>query len=319
MEDAKNGEEVTFTLSDAQEKGTGKLNSDDYNLVVKLHSNEQTITFEKEAKTRQTEKRVLSLKGLLLKQEDISQAVKVRPDSEQSYWRKISDLHLDVKIDNKGKITGTLPYVTDFKMTEEGVDGNFLALHLDKTKFPATGVTIGFEGVKFVDIDPDDWNFTARIDEDRKTKGIDIKVNGEKVYHLDLTGLKLLKDPSKVIVARDGNLPTYNKYVRDLQENVAIDTKGFATGKLLYVTDYQNGGTTDGNFIALHVNNNELPTENVEFGIGDTWADPDKNDWNLNVLVNEERKSQQIKIRLKDKKTVIYSINLSKLELGQKG
>ena len=61
VEEAKNGDTVSFELSDPEKKGTGTLNSKDYLLVCKIHANTQTITL----KNGETSK-VLDLKGLTL-------------------------------------------------------------------------------------------------------------------------------------------------------------------------------------------------------------------------------------------------------------
>ena len=61
VEEAKNGDSVSFELSEAQKKGTGTLNSKDYLLVCKIHSNTQKITL----KNGETSK-VLDLTGLTL-------------------------------------------------------------------------------------------------------------------------------------------------------------------------------------------------------------------------------------------------------------
>lgn len=61
VEEAKNGETVTVELSDSEKKGKVTLNSDDYLLVSKIHSNTQTITLKNEEKTK-----ILDLTGLTL-------------------------------------------------------------------------------------------------------------------------------------------------------------------------------------------------------------------------------------------------------------
>ena len=61
VEEAKNGDTVSFELSDPEKKGTGTLNSKDYLLVCKIHANTQTITL----KNGETSK-VLDLTGLTL-------------------------------------------------------------------------------------------------------------------------------------------------------------------------------------------------------------------------------------------------------------
>ena len=61
VEEAKNGDTVSFELSDPEKKGTGTLNSKDYLLVSKIHSNSQTITLRNGETTK-----VLNLTGLTL-------------------------------------------------------------------------------------------------------------------------------------------------------------------------------------------------------------------------------------------------------------
>ena len=61
VEEAKNGDTVSFELSDSQKNGTGKLTSKDYLLVAKIHDNTQTITL----RNGETSK-VLDLTGLTL-------------------------------------------------------------------------------------------------------------------------------------------------------------------------------------------------------------------------------------------------------------
>ena len=61
VEEAKNGDTVSFELSDSEKKGTGTLNSNDYLLVSKIHSNSQTITLKNGETTK-----VLNLTGLTL-------------------------------------------------------------------------------------------------------------------------------------------------------------------------------------------------------------------------------------------------------------
>ena len=65
VDEAKNGDEVTFELSDPETKGTGTLNSNDYLLVCKIHSNTQTITLKNGNTTK-----VLDLTGLTLSPAD---------------------------------------------------------------------------------------------------------------------------------------------------------------------------------------------------------------------------------------------------------
>ncbi len=61
VEEAKNGDTVSFELSDSQKKGTGTLNSKDYLLVAKIHDKSQTITLKNGETTK-----VLDLTGLTL-------------------------------------------------------------------------------------------------------------------------------------------------------------------------------------------------------------------------------------------------------------
>ena len=61
VEEAKNGDTISFELSDSEKKGTGTLNSKDYSLVCKIHANTQKITL----KNGETSK-VLDLTGLTL-------------------------------------------------------------------------------------------------------------------------------------------------------------------------------------------------------------------------------------------------------------
>lgn len=61
VEEAKNGDTVSFELSDSQKKGTGTLNSKDYLLVCKIHDTSQTITLKNGKTTK-----VLDLTGLTL-------------------------------------------------------------------------------------------------------------------------------------------------------------------------------------------------------------------------------------------------------------
>lgn len=61
IEEAKNGDTVSFELSEAQEKGQGTLNSEDSLLVCNIHSNTQTITLKNGNTTK-----VLDLTGLTL-------------------------------------------------------------------------------------------------------------------------------------------------------------------------------------------------------------------------------------------------------------
>ncbi len=46
VEETKNGDTVSFELSDSEKKGTGTLNSKDYYLVCKIHANTQKITLK---------------------------------------------------------------------------------------------------------------------------------------------------------------------------------------------------------------------------------------------------------------------------------
>ncbi len=61
VEEAKNGDTVTWELSDPEKKGKGTLNSKDYFLVSKIHDKTQTITI-----TNGEAKKVLDLTGLTL-------------------------------------------------------------------------------------------------------------------------------------------------------------------------------------------------------------------------------------------------------------
>lgn len=65
IEEAKNGDTVTCELSDPEKKGKVTLNSKDYLLVCKIHTNTQTITI-----TNGETSKVLDLTGLTLSPKD---------------------------------------------------------------------------------------------------------------------------------------------------------------------------------------------------------------------------------------------------------
>lgn len=148
-----------------------------------------------------------------------------------------------------------------------------------------------------------------------KVKVIDAKLN-EKVSTNVVIKVEL-NDITEVFSARDQEAATFNKFVKDLQENnVTIEKTGEGTGKakgtLKYVSGWSNPAGEEGNWIAVHIDNTKLPEGAVKFAIGAAEADPDTKDWNLNVRV-DNKQDKVVKIKINGE--VTYSLDLSEMTL----
>lgn len=299
------------------EKGELDPDTKDWNFNIRLdNKKDKSFKIQVDGEILYT----IDLKEIILEEKlkDITEVILTRKDSEMTFNKKIEELQKNIKVVKTGygtgEMTGTLNYITGYTNPAYS-EGNVVSFHIDNTKLPKGTVKIGI-GDTFVDPDMNDWNVNIRLDSS-KNREFKIKVDDEILYTLDLSKLVLLKDISTVITPRDGKLPTFNKKVEDLQlDDIVVKGstfgKGEATGTIKYVTDYQTGGDTEGNFIALHVDNTKLPEGEVKFALDGKEASPDMNDWNANLRI-DNKKDKTFKIKVNGE--VLYELDLSKLTL----
>ncbi len=118
---------------------------------------------------------------------------------------------------------------------------------------------------------------------------------------------------TEVIKIRSGTEKTFNKQISDLHDNVTLTSDSRVTGILKYVNDLNVGEVKKGNFLALHIDNTKLSSENVKMGFEGNLLEPDKNDWNYTFTVDEERKAKKLQLEIEGK--VEYSLDISELTL----
>ena len=225
--------------------------------------------------------------------------------------KTVKDIQTGIQISGD-KITGISNYVTG--ITGAGGDGNYLVIELPQAKDDGNTVKCQFEGGRATTLSTSDWQYFIKL-KNKKTLTITItgKVNATRT--IDISDVVLLQDITKVVTVRDGSLATYNKTVNDLQENVTLSKDAKFTGTLKHVTDYQNGtGITEGNWLAIHINKDALPSENVKVGFEGSLLEPDKKDWNYNFRIDEERKEKPLQIEVDGK--VLYLLDLTGLKLN---
>ena len=235
--------------------------------------------------------------------------------------KTVQDLceNLSIEGDN---VKGTLNYIenwTEFSKTDNS--GNFLPLYFEEAKGQPKGtVKVELKGTgaklkKPVAVDEKDGLIVIQVHD--KDNTLEITSEGKETRTLNLKNVTLIQDITKVVTVRDGSLATYNKHISDLQEDVTLGKDAKFTGKLKYVEDYQNGtGTTEGNWLAIHINKDTLPSENVKVGFEGNLLEPDKNDWNYNFRIDEERKAKPLQIEVDEK--VLYELDLTGLTLATK-
>ena len=249
---------------------------------------------------------------LLNKPEDV---LKVLAADHSMGNKKVSDLQSDVTI-SKDKLTGTSKWIKGLTLTQGDKDpANYLALHIEKSKLPSENVKLGINNL--TDVDKKDWDVLLKITEESIQKPLRIEVDGNVVYNFDLKDVKLVRE---ILSARDQNADTFDKKVSDLQDSDVtvkeIDsTKGEAEGTLKYVTGWGNPDISEGNVIALHIDNTKLPDGTVKIGIGDKFVDPDTKDWNVNLRL-DNKEDREFKIKVDD--NVVYTLDLTKVKLTPK-
>lgn len=185
VEEAKNGQEIQFELSDPESKGTGTLNTEDSLLVCKIHSTDQTITLKNGKTTK-----VLKLNELVL----LNQANEVVTVLDQEHGmgnKTVKDIQTDAKISEEGKITGTLQYVEGLELSggRKQADGNYLCLHVDKTKLPKGTIKHGINNMNELGEDYDD--VLLSVTNESKQKPYKISVNDKILFEYDLKELTL--------------------------------------------------------------------------------------------------------------------------------
>ncbi len=232
--------------------------------------------------------------------------------------KTVGDLQEDIVI--KGdKVTGKSKYVTGFTEFNENnpaeQEGNYLVIKVEEATQGKT-VMVKMTGQETSGIskklDPDGILICLIHNQDNK---IELTVDSEDTRILDLSELTLMPDVTKVIKPSDGEHQTYNKQVSELQSEIGIAKDGKVTGTLNKVTDYTNDSEhQDGYFLHLHINHENLPSDKIKFGYEGRLVEPDKNDYNYVLYVDEERQSQKVQLELDGK--VEYTLDLTGLILS---
>ena len=149
-----------------------------------------------------------------------------------------------------------------------------------------------------------------------KVKVVDSKEKEKTSDDITITVAFDIKDITEVFKSRDGEEHTFNKQIKDLQENIAFENTGEGTGKVTgtikWVTGYTNPAYQEGNVISLHIDGDKLPKGEIKYVFGTTEADPDKNDWNVNLKLNGK---DDLTFKIKVDGEVVYTIDLSELVL----
>ncbi len=238
--------------------------------------------------------------------------------------KNISDLQEDISLDGN-KVLGISKYVENFTAFNESnakeQKGNYLLLQFDEAigkpdgtvKFLLKGSDVNQKKAKSVD--PKDGRILLLIHNNNNE--IEITQDEKETRTLTLADLIMLKPTNEVVKPNEGAHETYNTTVENLQQDIAISSDGKVTGILKYITNYQNSSEhKEGNFIHLHINHENLPSENVKFGFEGSLLEPDKDDWNYVMFVDNDRKSKKIQLEVDDK--VLYTLDLTELELKAK-
>ncbi|WP_298061792.1 hypothetical protein [uncultured Rikenella sp.] len=106
-----------------------------------------------------------------------------------------------------------------------------------------------------------------------------------------------------------------NKDVKDLQENVAIDSEGNVTGTLKYVDSYPNFSSVEseqkGNYLAIKF---EEATQGKTVKVKLTKESTLDSDGQLVLLVTDTSKNKPLVVTVDNEES--YQLNLSKLTLS---
>lgn len=243
------------------------------------------------------------------------------PD-EPAYDKDISELqeNIEFNYDDNGdaKVTGISKYVADYPGFEKGAKGNFIAIDCidakrgDDVKWELSDAQSKGEGI----LNGNDYILVCKLHSNSQTIKFTLVDDEEYNTTFDLSELVLIQNIEDVITSRDGNASTYNKFVKDLQDTITIQNtasgKGKATGTLKWVTGWSNPAGSEGNWVALHIDNTKLPKGVVKYAIGNAEADPDINDWNVNIRL-DGKTDKVFKIKIDGK--VLYELDLSELIL----
>lgn len=241
----------------------------------------------------------------------------------QAYGKDIDEIqeNVEFRYDSNGdvKVKGTSKFIENYPEFSKDAKGNFIAIECvdakrgDEVKFELSEAKSKGEGI----LNADDYLLVCNIHSNTQTIKFTLVDDEEFNTTFDLSNLVLIQNIEEVITSRDGGAATFNKFVRDLQDTITIKNtasgKGKATGNIKWVTGWSNPAGSEGNWVALHVDNTKLPKGVVKYAIGTSEADPDTNDWNVNIrLDNKSDKTFKIKVDGK----VLYELDLSELTLN---
>ncbi len=229
--------------------------------------------------------------------------------------KQVKDIQMDITVaDNKVK--GYSKYASG--VVGAGGNGNYLMLEFPQAKDAENTVKCSYDGGQETELSPDDYQYLIKL---KQKKPIKVDVSGKinKSQTLDISDVAILPKVSEVVSARAQSAATYNKFVRDLQEDdLVFSDDNKVTGTIKYVEDYECGADTEGNYIALHIDNTKLPKGTVSFGFApSTWANFDTNDYNINVKLNKDNR-QNIGLSIRVDEKILYTLDLTGLELQPK-
>ena len=164
----------------------------------------------------------------------------------------------------------------------------------------------------------------AKSELDKGTYTIKVKVTDSKGKEKTSNDITItvdykIYDITEVFKVRGDEEQTFNKQIKELQQNIAYENtgkgKGKVTGTLLWVTGYTNPAYEEGNIFSLHIDNTKLPKGTVKVVWGTSEASPDTKDWNVNLKVND-KDDKTFKIKVND--DIVYTLDCSTLTLTPK-
>lgn len=230
--------------------------------------------------------------------------------------KQVKDIQMDVTVvDNK--VNGYSKYASGVEGA--GGDGNYLMLEFPQAQDAENTVKCSYAGGQETELSPEDYQYLIKL---KQKKPIQVEISGKinTSQSLDISDVVILPKVSEVVSARAQSAATYNKYVSDLQEDdLVFSDDNKVTGTIKYVEDYECGVDTEGNYIALHIDNSKLPKGTISFGFApSTWANVDTNDYNINVKLNKDNR-QNIGLSIRVDEKILYTLDLTGLELKPKG
>ena len=277
--------EITYTLEDSEDKASFKIDGSEIKAASELQAKEYKV------KVKATD-----TKGKEKVSEETTITVSAPADPE------ITEITVTPEVGLEGTVT-TGTKVASLSCTGGTADYTYtLAGGKDDAKFKISGTEV-----------------QAKEDLEKGTYTIKVKVTDSKQKEktsddVTITVDYKIYDIKEVFKVRGDKEQTFNKQIKELQQNIAYENtgkgQGKVTGTLLWVTDYTNPAYGEGNVFSLHIDNTKVPKGTVKVVWGTTEADPDTKDWNVNLKVND-KDDKTFKIKINN--DIVYTLDCSAL------